>query len=92
METGNSLSGGIDSSIIVQLVNDVLGKGNFKTFSAVFPDFEKDESAKVELLKKEWGLKNFAISPSANDLLGSFQQLIYHQEEPIASASVFFAT
>jgi len=64
VQIGSSLSGGIDSSTIVSIINDITDKNNTpnqKTFSARFDNYSKDE----------------------------FVKLIYHQEEPFGSASVY---
>ena len=85
---GTSLSGGIDSSSIVAYM-DRLGFKNFKTFTASFPGFEKDETAKAKLVADRFNLDNFSVAPTAEGLIGDFERLAYHQDEPMASASVY---
>jgi asparagine synthase (glutamine-hydrolysing) len=84
---GTSLSGGLDSSSIIATLQQL--KINPKTFSAIFPGFEKDESAYINLLTDKFGIANFKTQPSADDLINDFEKLCYHQEEPFQSSSIF---
>jgi asparagine synthase (glutamine-hydrolysing) len=85
---GCSLSGGIDSSTIAYLINNQNNHQGFKTFSAVFPGFEKDESELIKTLSKQLNFETNFTTPTANDLISDFEKISYHQEEPVASASV----
>lgn len=84
---GTSLSGGLDSSAITALVNGAVGIQ--KTFSAVFPGFNKDESSYINLLAKQLKTENYTVVPDAAAMLKTFTDLCYHQEEPFTSSSVF---
>lgn len=90
---GSSLSGGLDSSTIVYYANKFIndGKNNdaFKTFSAVFPGFAKDESEHIHTVTKELKIQNYTVTPSAGDLIADFQKLCWHQEEPFPSSSIY---
>lgn len=90
---GSSLSGGLDSSTIAYYVNAVRMQknraGEFTSFSAVFPGFEKDESAFITTVSQQLNFKNFTVSPSAEQLMADFEKLCYHQEEPFPSSSIF---
>ncbi|MBX2930429.1 MAG: asparagine synthase (glutamine-hydrolyzing) [Chitinophagaceae bacterium] len=89
---GTCLSGGLDSSSIVAIINEISTKNNHqqpKTFSAVFPDFEKDETKFIQLVKNEFNVENFTKTPTAQDFLDDFEKLIYHQEEPFQSSSIY---
>ena len=84
---GTSLSGGLDSSSIAAVIS---GEGERPpTFSAVFPGFEKDESAYIRILTQRFNLGNYPVSPNAEDLIQDFESLCYHQEEPFSSASIY---
>jgi asparagine synthase (glutamine-hydrolysing) len=87
---GTSLSGGIDSSSIAAEINE-LNDGNFshKTFSAVFPGFDKDESEYINLTAKKFKLENYAVTPTADSFIKDFEKLCYHQEMPFSSSSVY---
>ena len=88
---GTSLSGGLDSSSIVAslLDNDVR---SLHTFSAVFPDFEQDESKYISAFQdfyKQTTFDSHFITPTAEDWIKDFELLMYHQEEPLQSSSVY---
>ncbi len=84
---GTSLSGGIDSSSIATMVAGEKGQ-HFKSFSAVFPGFEKDEKSLIDLASNYLQIENYQVSPNAGSLSGHFDKLLYHQEQPVSSASV----
>ncbi|UEG50946.1 asparagine synthase (glutamine-hydrolyzing) [Ferruginibacter lapsinanis] len=87
---GTSLSGGLDSSSIVAVVSKLKANGDrLKTFSAVFPGFEKDESKYIAEIATNFNVDNFQITPSADELIKNFETLCYHQEEPFPSSSIF---
>ena len=87
---GTSLSGGLDSSSIAAVIKQVSGKNTeLKTFSAIFPDFEKDESAYINLLSNKLEIKNFKTQPDAAGLIKDFEKLCYHQEEPFQSSGIY---
>jgi asparagine synthase (glutamine-hydrolysing) len=87
---GTSLSGGLDSSSLVCLL-DQLQEGDKKplTFSAVFPGFERDESVFISEVTRELGLSNYTVTATADDFVRDFEKLCYHQEEPFTSSSVY---
>ena len=87
---GTSLSGGIDSSSIAAAINE-LNDGNFshRTFSAIFPGFDKDESEYINLTAKKFNLENYAVTPTAEGFIKDFEKLCYHQEMPFSSSSVY---
>ncbi|MCX6293262.1 MAG: asparagine synthase (glutamine-hydrolyzing), partial [Sphingobacteriales bacterium] len=84
---GMSLSGGLDSSTLLHFVSQHQPK--VKTFSAVFPGFEKDESAFIKKAVNQYHVENFSITPNEKDLVDEFEKLIYHQEAPFQSSSIF---
>ncbi len=89
---GTSLSGGLDSSTIAYLVDQLLSKksnAGFKTFSAVFPGFKKDESAYIHEMSARLNAENFVVTPTADELIRDFEKLTYHQEEPFTSSSIY---
>ncbi len=88
---GTSLSGGIDSSSIASTINSVLANnsGVLKTFSAVFPGFESDETDRINLLRKFSGVDNHQVTPTVDDLIKDFEKLCYHQEEPFQSSGIY---
>lgn len=86
---GSSLSGGIDSSTIAYFIQQQNTTYSFKTFSAIFPGFEKDESNFIKELSERFQYKNYCVTPNVNGLIEDFEKLCYHQEEPFLSSSIY---
>lgn len=86
---GTSLSGGLDSSSIMATVASNTNNASFKAFTAVFPDFEKDESAHAKLVVDKFSLQHFTATISADEMMEDWQKLCYHQEAPFGSASIY---
>jgi asparagine synthase (glutamine-hydrolysing) len=88
---GASISGGLDSSSIVYYIQKLLaGKpGNLKTFSAIFPGFEKDERKYIQQVVSAFNLESYTTIPTASNLIKDFEKLCYHQEEPFPSSSIY---
>jgi asparagine synthase (glutamine-hydrolysing) len=87
---GTSLSGGIDSSCIVAACSR-LGKTAFThtSFSAIFPGFEKDESDFIQQMKERYTLDMHYTIPDSVCLVTKMDELVFHQEEPFTSSSVY---
>jgi asparagine synthase (glutamine-hydrolysing) len=86
---GTSLSGGLDSSSIIAFLNKIQATNSLQTFSAVFPGFEKDESKYIQSVTEKFDLKNYSVTPTADDLIKNLEILCYHQEIPFTSSSIF---
>lgn len=88
---GTSLSGGLDSSSIVHYIHELSSgrETKMKTFSAVFPGFEKDERKYVQQVTSTYHLESHTIIPDASGLIKDFEKLCYHQEEPFPSSSIY---
>jgi asparagine synthase (glutamine-hydrolysing) len=90
VDFGTSLSGGLDSSSILSLINYLKGDGeSTKTFSAVFPGFEKDESPYIQSVVDKFKTDNFKIEPTIDGLINDLEKVCYHQEEPFSSSSIY---
>lgn len=94
VSVGTSLSGGIDSSSIVALI-DALKKQHTPTggwanvcFSAVFPGFAQDESAWSEKVADQFGIKRYTVTPDLENLPNDLEQMFFYQDEPVESSSV----
>jgi asparagine synthase (glutamine-hydrolysing) len=85
---GTSLSGGLDSSCIARCLW-ALGVRDLKTFTASFPGFERDETASAKKVAAQLDFGNYIVQPTADGFVNEFEKLVYHQDEPIASASVY---
>lgn len=93
VQVGSSLSGGLDSSSIVAIVSKLLGEekttATFKSYSAIFPGFEKNEEDYIEKVARKFSLQNITVTPTADGLVNDFEKLCYHQEEPFPSSSIY---
>lgn len=85
---GTSLSGGLDSSTIAAKLSMTEAK-HLKTFTASFPGFERDESAKAGMVADRFGLLNYQVSANAEGLADEFDKITWYHDEPVASASVY---
>lgn len=88
---GSSLSGGLDSSLIVCIIDDLI-KGTAqkqKTFSARFPKFKKDEGEYMQYVIDRTNVEPHFVYPDGEGLIDDFDRLCYHQEEPFGSASIY---
>lgn len=86
---GSSLSGGLDSSVIVALINKSSINGvQQKTFSAKFPGFTKDETKYIDLVNQSINADAFDCFPNKNSFRDSIDNIIHHQDEPFGSASI----
>jgi len=59
------------------------------SFTAIFPGFDKDESAFAMEVAKQFNLQPHTIEITVNDLVNDWQKFLVHQEEPFGSASAF---
>ncbi len=87
---GTSLSGGLDSSSIVALINEQQAP-NYKSqaFTAIFPGYEKDELAFSKQITERFSLQQFTTAINPDQLADDWKKICYHQEEPVGSASVY---
>jgi asparagine synthase (glutamine-hydrolysing) len=94
VEVGSCLSGGIDSSSIVCVLDKFLLKKNrsrrFKTFSVVFPGTDIDETGFIENVRsRAEDVDYYSIHPAIDDLINDMEMLIKYQEEPFGATSIF---
>lgn len=86
---GTSLSGGLDSSSIVAVCAQQTSQNySHKCFTATFPGFENSEEAYAALVAKQFGLQHHLINVEEHSLIDEFDTVMWHQEEPVGSASV----
>jgi asparagine synthase (glutamine-hydrolysing) len=84
---GSSLSGGLDSSTIVCLL-DSFNLSSQKTFSASFPGFEKDETKYMQSVVNKTKVIPHYTTPNVETLVNDLDEIFYHQEQPFSSASI----
>nr|WP_319377193.1 asparagine synthase (glutamine-hydrolyzing) [uncultured Methanoregula sp.] len=93
---GTCLSGGIDSSTLTVLINQLIRKespasigAQQKTFSAVFPDKRFDESWYIDELVTATGVDAHRTTPTPEALWDDIDRLVYIQDEPFGSLSIY---
>lgn len=88
---GSSLSGGIDSSLVVCVMDHLLKdhpESIQNTFSARFKNFHKDEGYFIQKVREKTRINSHEVYSEMDDLEGIFDKICYHQEEPFGSASI----
>lgn len=89
---GSSLSGGLDSSVIVGYLGRERSDSSFtqNTFSAVFPaDPTMSEDKEIDAVVTHTGVASYRVSPDPLRLIEESRLLHWHQEEPFLSASIY---
>ncbi|AII13932.1 asparagine synthase (glutamine-hydrolyzing) [Campylobacter iguaniorum] len=90
VEVGSLLSGGIDSSAILGIINKEKYISKFQTFSAVFYEEQFSEKMYIdEFVAENLDLKKHFIYPNIANFNEIIDELIYIQEEPFRSLAVF---
>lgn len=88
---GSSLSGGIDSSLVVCVMDELLKdhpESIQNTFSARFKNFHKDEGYFIQKVREKTRITSHEVYSDMGDLEDVFDKICYHQEEPFGSASI----
>jgi asparagine synthase (glutamine-hydrolysing) len=93
---GTCLSGGIDSSTLAVLINNLIrGEGpaqvsdRQKTFSVVFTDKRFDESRYIDEIVNATGVDSHRTEPAPEQLREDIDRLIWVQDEPFGSLSIY---
>ena len=93
---GTCLSGGIDSSTLTALINDLIREeapasvgARQKTFSVVFSDKRFDESRYIDEIVAVTGVDAHRTEPSPEKLWDDIDRLVYMQDEPFGSLSIY---
>jgi asparagine synthase (glutamine-hydrolysing) len=90
---GSCLSGGIDSSSIVALaaqhIRDLGSSRSLVTITASAEDPRVDETRYAAMAAEAAGAISSIVAPSADRLLADLDALVWHQDEPFVSSSIF---
>lgn len=89
---GSSLSGGLDSSVVVGFLAEERAASSFtqNTFSACFPsDPTLSEEPEIDAVVEHTGVNSYKVEPDPIELMKESQLLHWHQEEPFLSASIY---
>lgn len=90
---GSCLSGGLDSSSIVAIMAAQLRRAapdmRVKTFTARSDDKQFDEGAFADLVAQATNADAHTVVPDTARLFDELDQLVWHQDEPFVSTSIF---
>lgn len=92
---GTCLSGGLDSSTIVCVVNLELHRRRLEqkrsqhTFSACFEDPRLDERPYIEAVVEATGCQSHYVFPSGEGFAKDLEHWVWHQEEPVGGSGVY---
>ncbi len=96
---GSCLSGGLDSSSIVCVANELLLKdagvpphligARQKTFSSCFEDPAYDERRFIRFVVERTGVEPHYAFPDPKELIETLRRVVRQQDEPFGSTSVF---
>jgi asparagine synthase (glutamine-hydrolysing) len=89
---GSCLSGGLDSSSIVCVVNKILEENSATNTQATFSacsDYKKvDESYFIDIVSKSAKTQSYKFTPNYQDVLKLKDKIVWHQDEPFGSTSI----
>jgi asparagine synthase (glutamine-hydrolysing) len=92
---GSALSGGLDSSSIVAIVDKLFkqsGTNNPQnTFSSCSEDIRFDERMWMEKVVKTTNVKAYYIYPSPSELFNEIEKLVWYLDEPFHSLAPFLS-
>jgi len=90
---GVLLSGGIDSSSIVGMINKIqstdFNLNKLETYSAGFMGEKADERIFINKVINSFNVKNNFIFPSGDEFLDTVSEIIYNHDEPIMGTSIY---
>ncbi len=96
---GTCLSGGLDSSAVVSIINRILtdnkdpnnqlAENRQKTFSAVYDDASIDERKFIEEIIKKTDCESYYVFPDKADLFSDIDNFIFQLDEPIGGTSPY---
>lgn len=85
--TGTFLSGGIDSTLISAVANEVKASDRIDTFSIGFADKRFDESIFAKESAKYLGTRHHEKIMNEGDLMSTLEDLVKYYDEPFSDAS-----
>jgi len=92
---GSALSGGIDSTSIVCLINNIKNNSEYsinteqKVFTASFREKDVDESHWAGIASKHSSSKWYKIFPDPKDYLDDIEKIAYAQDTPYGSPGIY---
>jgi asparagine synthase (glutamine-hydrolysing) len=93
VKVGSCLSGGLDSSTIVCIANDLLRRQGAhdkqETVSSCFNEKRFDEQEYIDEVIKKTNAVSHRTYPQFGELIRNIDKMIWHQDEPFGSTSIF---
>ncbi|OQY04737.1 MAG: asparagine synthase (glutamine-hydrolyzing) [Bacteroidetes bacterium 4572_117] len=90
VKVGTCLSGGLDSSSISSIASQHYNSQNkFTAIHAKSTENKSDESMYAEIVSKKANLDLKIVEPTVTDFIENLDKVIYTQEEPFGSPSVY---
>ncbi len=93
VSVGSCLSGGLDSSSIVCIMNDLLREKDAhamqKTFSACSTVRRFDEREFIDEVVRQTATDAHYVYPNLDSLFSTLDRITWHQDEPFGSTSIF---
>ena len=93
VKVGSCLSGGVDSSSIVCVVNELLKQNGSSDRQCVVSAYSKikkyDESLYAKAVLNERDITSYFTYPEFNELFDVLENMVWHQDEPFGSTSIF---
>lgn len=87
---GATLSGGIDSSSVVMAMRENLGPHvSFPVFSYISTEASTSEERWIDEVARVAGVKVTKIHPTSEDMRSEIKDLIFSQNEPFGSTSIY---
>jgi len=89
---GTCLSGGLDSSSIAALAASKYNENSNEGFTAIHAkstEFSSDESLFAEKVSEHYNLNLKIIEPTIEEFIDNIDEVVYAQEEPFGTPSVF---
>jgi len=86
---GTCLSGGLDSSSIVCVLNKMIDPSKQKTFSSCFEDKRFDERVYIQEVVNATSIKPSYTFPDIKNISKRFSKIIWHHDEPFDGTSIF---
>lgn len=93
VKVGTALSGGLDSSAVVCVINNILSEQNKSTLQETFSSCSNnplfDEKKWIDFVTSKTNVKSNIIYPDANEIFSETEKIIWHLDEPYQSQSAF---
>jgi len=92
VKVGTCLSGGLDSSFIASVAAEnyhQTSNNQFTSITAKSADALNDETEYAKMVIEKSKLDGKIVEPSFEHILDDIEKIVYHQEEPFGSPSIF---